>query len=301
MPSQSNIPPLYVLCGLVGNSARPKPVPPQVLAEAQLRAVNHRFVHAQLDPTGDLLDALTGDDFRFTRDDGAWIDRPAFLAQCRRQAVPARAHVTDLRVRLFGGVALVHSLLDRAAGSSGSAWVRSTDVHVWVGAHWRLVSAQDTALANDAVPLELQAGCVPSHAPWTGRDPSGDEASVLRTLNEQYVEAYRNADVAWYDAHLAPDYLVVSGDGSFHDRASALARFARPSFAVHFNSFPVGEVTIRRFDEVAVIHAENAYEMKDGRRGVSRYTDIWHLRNGAWRCIAAHITEHRAPTAPAPS
>ena len=59
-------------------------------------------------------------------------------------------------------------------------------------------------------------------------------------------------------------------------------------------SFPVDKVTIRRFDDVALIHAENAYELKDGRKGVSRYTDIWHKQNGRWRCIAAHITVHKA-------
>ncbi|HEX6723578.1 MAG TPA: hypothetical protein VF107_18560, partial [Burkholderiaceae bacterium] len=57
----------------------------------------------------------------------------------------------------------------------------------------------------------------------------------------------------------------------------------------------VGKVQVRRFHDVALIHAENAYELKDGRRGVSRYTDIWHKRGGRWFCIAAHITAHQAP------
>ena len=60
-------------------------------------------------------------------------------------------------------------------------------------------------------------------------------------------------------------------------------------------SFPVDKVSIRRFDDVALIHAENAYELKDGRKGVSRYTDIWQKQNGRWRCVAAHITVHKAP------
>ena len=109
------------------------------------------------------------------------------------------------------------------------------------------------------------------------------------------MKAFREADVGWYDAHLAPDYVVISGDGSFHDRAAALANFAKPSFATYMKSFPVDKVTIRRFGDVALINAENAYEMKDGRTGVSRYTDIWHLHGGRWRCVAAHITVHKAP------
>jgi ketosteroid isomerase-like protein len=49
-------------------------------------------------------------------------------------------------------------------------------------------------------------------------------------------------------------------------------------------------VSVRRFHDVALVHAENAYELKDGRKGVSRYTDIWQKRDGRWRCIAAHIS-----------
>ena len=37
-------------------------------------------------------------------------------------------------------------------------------------------------------------------------------ASVYRSFED--VNAFREADVAWYDAHLAPDYLVISGDGT---------------------------------------------------------------------------------------
>jgi uncharacterized protein (TIGR02246 family) len=133
--------------------------------------------------------------------------------------------------------------------------------------------------------------------PWQGQDPSGDDLAVLRTLNENYVKAFREADIAWYDAHLAQDYLVINGDGSLHERGAALANFAKPTFATHMKSFPVDKVSIRRFDDVALIHAENAYELKDGRKGVSRYTDIWVKREGKWRCIAAHITVHKAPGA----
>ena len=57
-------------------------------------------------------------------------------------------------------------------------------------------------------------------------------------------------------------------------------------------SFPVDNVNIRRFDDVALIHAENAYELKDGRKGVSRYTDIWHKQNGRW--LLHRRAHHRA-------
>jgi uncharacterized protein (TIGR02246 family) len=157
-----------------------------------------------------------------------------------------------------------------------------------------LVSAQNTPLQN-AVAVSQQTGTASAHSPWQGEDPIGDDLDVLTALNQNYVKAFRDADVGWYDAHLAPDYVVTSGDGSFHDRTAALANFAKPTFVTHFRSFPVERVSVRRFDDVALIHAENAYELKDSRRGVSRYTDIWHKRDGRWLCIAAHITVLKAP------
>jgi ketosteroid isomerase-like protein len=135
----------------------------------------------------------------------------------------------------------------------------------------------------------------PTHAPWQGQDPAGDDLSVLRQLNDNYVQAFRASDVAWYDAHLADDYVVIYGNGAFHDRGSALQDFAQPYFETHLKSFPVGKVRIRRFDDVALIHAENAYELKDGRHGINRYTDIWVKQGGKWRCVAAHITVHQPP------
>ncbi len=294
MQASSVIAPLFVFAGLVGGAVRAAPVPPPELAEAQLRAINHRFVESFVAAYGEFMDVLTAEDFLQTASDGSWHGRADFVAQMRKPAPLDGATYDDVRVRLFGPVALLHGVFEALHRDGKVAKVRYTDVYVWNGAAWRLVSAQNTPI-KDAVAVRQQTGTAPAHAPWQGQDPAGDDLAVLGTLNENYVKAFREADVAWYDAHLAPDYAVASGDGSFHDRAAALANFAKPSFAMHMKSFPVDNVNIRRFDDVALIHAENAYELKDGRKGVSRYTDIWHKQNGRWLCIAAHITVHKAP------
>ncbi len=289
----STLPALFVLSGLVG-ATQAAPLPEPELAEAQLRAVNHRFVGATVDVSGDLMEALTHDDFLLTDSDGSWRGRAEFVARTHRQAaLPATADA-GTQVRLFGPVALVHGVYATLDDAGRPARVRYTDVHVWSATAWRLVSVQHTRL-RDAVEVPARRGSEPTHAAWEGQDPNLEDAPLLHALNEGYVKAFRDADVAWYAAHLAPDYVVVNGDGSLHDRAAALERFAQPTFATFMKSFPVGQVRVRRFDDVALIHAENAYELKDGRKGVSRYTDIWHKRGGRWFCIAAHITEHKAP------
>lgn len=60
-------------------------------------------------------------------------------------------------------------------------------------------------------------------------------------------------------------------------------------------SFPVHKVRVRGFGEIALIHAENDFEPKDGRSGINRYTDIGHKRpDGHWRCVATHINTFKA-------
>ena len=52
---------------------------------------------------------------------------------------------------------------------------------------------------------------------------------------------------------------------------------------------PVDNVSIQSYGDLALIRAENDYELKDGRKGANRYADIWLKRDGQWQCIAAHI------------
>ena len=295
MRASTVIAPLFVFAGLVGASAAAAPVPSPELAEAQLRAINHRFVESFVVANAEFIETLTADDFVQTTADGSWLGREEFVAGMRAPHPLDGATYDDVRVRLYGAVALVHGLFEALHRDGEVARVRYTDVYVWNGAAWRLVSGNNTVL-KDGVSLRQQTAATPAHGGWQGHDPTGDDTAILRALNENYVKAFREADVAWYDAHLAPDYVVISGDGSFHDRAAALANFAKPSFATYMKSFPVDKVTIRRFGDVALINAENAYELKDGRTGVSRYTDIWYKKDVGWRCIAAHITVRKPPS-----
>ena len=282
---------LAIACAMA-TLANASPVPAPELAEAQLRAINHRFVGAFVDRDRGFMADLVHPDFVRTASDGSWQDRNAFLATFGEPARLSGASYDEVQVRVYGSVAVTHAVFEALTKDGQARKVRYTDVYAWDGTAWRLVSGQNS-LFQPEVPVAVQTGEAPAHAPWAGSDPQGDDLEVLRELNAAYVEAFRRADVAWYDAHLAPDYVVVSSDGSIKDRAAALADFARPVYAQHIKSFPVDKVRIRRFDDIALIHAENAFEMKDGRVGVNRYTDIWRKRDGKWQCIAAHITVHK--------
>jgi ketosteroid isomerase-like protein len=269
--------------------------PPADLAQVQLRAINHRFVNAFAAPDHAWMAALTAQDFLLTSAGGDWLTREQHLQIMRERPLPRQVSYDNLQVRLFGDVALLHGVFEAVNASNTQQRMRCTDVYHWNGVQWQLVSAQSTAI-KDNVSNAINRAPEPAHTAWQGQDPSGEDEAVLFELNANYVKAFREANVGWYAAHLAPDYVVISSDGSLNDRARALADFAKPTFANFMKSFPVDKVQIRRFGDVALIHAENAYEMKDGRTGISRYTDIWHKQaNGKWLCIAAHITAHKVP------
>jgi ketosteroid isomerase-like protein len=244
-------------------------------------------VQARVAPDAAFLEALTEPGALHTAADGGWHERLVLPAA-------SGASTQDLRLRLFGSVALLHALVETLSADGAVQAQRSTEVYRWNGTAWRLVGSQLTPARTAAARLPV-SGVAPAHTAWAGSDPVGEPDTVLRQLNDSYVKAFREADVAWYGAHLAPGYLVISGDGSLHDRGAALTDFAKPTFATHIRSFPVDRVTVRRFEHVALIQAENAYEMKDGRKGINRYTDIWVQDGSAWRCVAAHITVFRPP------
>ncbi len=270
-------------------------VPDAAVAEAQLRAINHRYVNAFTVADADYMEALTASDFLLMDTKGNWIERKQHLELMRKPAMSLHVSYDDVRVRLFGTVAILHGMFESVDMNNAIRRVRYTDAYHWDGAAWRLIHAQNTQL-RDGVEKQQKLGVAPAQETWRGKDPEGNDLEVLRELNENYVRAFREADVAWYGAHLAPDYVVINSNGSFDDRAQALVEFAKPVFATHINSFPVDKVSIRRFDDVAFIHAENDYELKDGRKAVNRYTDIWQKqKDGSWKCLAAHITTFKAP------
>jgi hypothetical protein len=47
---------------------------------------------------------------------------------------------------------------------------------------------------------------------------------TLEALNRGYLLAGEKADVGWYAAHLAEDYMATNPDDSLVDRAGSLAR-----------------------------------------------------------------------------
>jgi len=113
-----------------------------------------------------------------------------------------------------------------------------------------------------------------------------DEAR-LTELNEEYVRAFLENDVTWYQEHLNDDFVCIESDGSLLDKPRFLEATAMPHNVV---SFDLQEVRIRIFGGVALIHARGLFKRSGGSTGASRYTDTYAKFGDDWKTVAAQIT-----------
>lgn len=118
---------------------------------------------------------------------------------------------------------------------------------------------------------------------------SGDKSAeaILADLNRNFVRAVDEADVAWFDANLTPDFRNTNPDGTLIDRSAFLVQIGRGSTVRDIREH---DVIIRVLGDFAIIHARTSYLKPDGSEGAGRYTDDWHFRDGRWQCVSAHVS-----------
>jgi hypothetical protein len=113
------------------------------------------------------------------------------------------------------------------------------------------------------------------------------DSAALVVLNQGYIDSFMKGNSAWYDAHLTPDYLCFTGDGSIISRADFLKNTSTP---MTYKAFAVDSVRVQLVaPDVALVSAITPFERADGTRGVSRYTDTWVRRDGTWKAVRAQI------------
>jgi ketosteroid isomerase-like protein len=113
------------------------------------------------------------------------------------------------------------------------------------------------------------------------------DLDILQSLNRDYIASVQNGDVRRFDEILAEEFWCSNPDGTLIDRAAFLRQTARP---VTISDLRAHDVLIRRFGDVAIIHARTSFTLPGGDQGAGRYTDVWALQDGGWRCVSAHVT-----------
>ena len=111
--------------------------------------------------------------------------------------------------------------------------------------------------------------------------------AALDALNREYIRSVSEADVRWFDANLAPDFVNSNPDCSLLDRAGFLAQIARGSTV---KGLGIEDVLIRVLGDAALIHARTTYTKANGQPGAGRYTDVWARCESGWVCVAANVT-----------
>jgi hypothetical protein len=114
----------------------------------------------------------------------------------------------------------------------------------------------------------------------------------LRTLNQQYIDAFMNADVEWYRKMLSEDFVCIESDGTTLNKSKFLAQAAK---GPDVKSYELTETNVRIYGCTALVQATGSWVMESGRKGLSRYTDIYVKESDTWKVVSAQITRTSGP------
>ncbi len=110
--------------------------------------------------------------------------------------------------------------------------------------------------------------------------------AALHGLNAHYIRAFVESDTAWYDENLSDDFVCTLADGRRIDKTAFLQRNAR---GPGVTDVTYDEIDVRPLGDAALVHGVTHY-VRNGSPASTRYTDVWHFRDGRWQAVAAQLT-----------
>ena len=118
-------------------------------------------------------------------------------------------------------------------------------------------------------------------------EPDRQDIRILERLNQEYVDAFMNADADWYHQHLAEDFICVESDGSVLNKTQFLSNTMKGPDVMDYK---LHEVDVRLYGDAALVRATGVWIREDGSMGMSRYTDVYIKINDEWKAVSAQIT-----------
>jgi ketosteroid isomerase-like protein len=110
---------------------------------------------------------------------------------------------------------------------------------------------------------------------------------TLERLNQEYVDAFMNADVNWYREHLTDEFICIESDGSLVHKQKFLTNVAKgPDVA----DYKLEQVEVRIYGDTALVQATGLWTGRDGSKGMSRYIDVYVKEESKWKTVSAQIT-----------
>ncbi len=128
--------------------------------------------------------------------------------------------------------------------------------------------------------------------PGRAAEPAGADESEIRRMNDDYVRAYLDCDVARFRAMLADDFTGVLADGRVIDRAEFLQQAAERPDA---RDLRLRDVVIRLYGDSALVAGAVSYRRADGTGVRTRYSSVYVRRGGRWQIVWVQWTRVTAP------
>jgi ketosteroid isomerase-like protein len=113
-----------------------------------------------------------------------------------------------------------------------------------------------------------------------------ETVAILHDLNAHYIRAFVESDTTWYRDHLSDDFVCTLADGRRINKSEFLQRNAE---GPGVTDVTYDQIDVRPMGDTALVHGVTHYN-RDGSSASTRYTDIWHLRDGRWQAVAAQLT-----------
>jgi ketosteroid isomerase-like protein len=110
--------------------------------------------------------------------------------------------------------------------------------------------------------------------------------AALHRLNDEYIRAFAESDIVWYDEHLSGDFVCTLADGLHIDKTQFLSRTAAGPGVTDVR---YDEIDVRPLGDVALVQGV-AHYLRDGEPESARYTNVWRFHDGRWQAVAAQLT-----------
>ena len=94
------------------------------------------------------FEEILADDFLCSNPDGSLVDKNQFLAQTARPVTITGLEAQDVRVRIFGDVAIIHARTSYTTADGGQRYGRYTDVWARRNGKWLAVSGPRSLAAR---------------------------------------------------------------------------------------------------------------------------------------------------------
>jgi ketosteroid isomerase-like protein len=112
--------------------------------ESTLTQLNERYIESFMKSDVEWYRAHLADDFLCIEANGSVLDKDQFLQKTAEGPGLADYRLAQVRIRIFGDVALVHGMGRFRRQDATTGISRYTDIYLRVGSEWKAISAQIT-------------------------------------------------------------------------------------------------------------------------------------------------------------